>query len=357
MSSFVHSPQSESHRPQDGGRRLPERPSCRQPRRVLPADPDLPLVFSRAEALVAGLSDDQVDHRVLRARWDRLRRGYYTRRNLDDQTRWRAEVLAVVRTHRRPLILSHAHAARAWGLPGPLEGWGPISFTSCRPPARLRGGLRIAVRALPDEDIVCHGQVLVTSPARTLADCSRILPPHDALAMADAALHRGLTTHAAVRQASLQDLGRAGAQRAQRILALADARRETSLESWSAWSFAESEVEPPVWQVEICDRAGVFLGRVDAWWRHGVAGEADGRLKYRLRALERGGISSDGLAAVLDEERRREAGLRRSGALVVRWEARDVLRPAPALALAAHIRGQLDLAGRLRQFTGRVSDV
>jgi hypothetical protein len=232
-----------------------------------------------------------------------------------------------------------------------------MSFTSDRPPARTRRGLRIPVRALPDAEVVSRGRVLVTSAARTVADCLRVLSPHDGLAIADAALHRGLTTHAALRQMSSEDLGRPGARRAERVLALADPRRETPLESWSAWAFDVWHLPRPCWQAVVCDVDGIFLGRTDAWWRAGVAGEADGRLKYRLRALEGGGLGAETLGAALDDERRREAGLRRSGALIVRWEARDVLHPAREVALAEHIRAQLALANRLEQFTGRVLDV
>lgn len=135
------------------------------------------------------------------------------------------------------------------------------------------------------------------------------------------------------------------------MVARADGRRESAAESWSAWSFAEHGVPAPVWQVEVCDVEGVFAGRVDAWWRVGVAGEVDGRVKYRLRALERGGVGAETLARVLDEERLREMALRRTGALVVRWDPRDVLRPDREAGLARYLRGEL---ARAEGFTGRV---
>ncbi len=86
---------------------------------------------------------------------------------------------------------------------------------------------------------------------------------------------------------------------ARRVLELADGRRETPFESWSAWAFAVLGVPQPAWQVTITDAAGAFLGRVDGWWPEGVAGEADGDLKYRLAAAERGGATADNLAAVV----------------------------------------------------------
>lgn len=152
--------------------------------------------------------------------------------------------------------------------------------------------------------------------------------------------------------------GRPGAMRARRVVRLGDGRRETALESWSAWSFAVEGVPMPRWQVTVCDSDHVFLGRVDAWWDEGVVGEADGRMKYRLASLQRRGIvDAEGLGGALDDERRRERGLRRVGALIVRWEPRDVLDAPRARQLARFVREQLDTAGTARRFTGLVIDV
>ena len=107
----------------------------------------------------------------------------------------------------------------------------------------------------------------------------------------------------------------------------------------------------PLWQVEVCDAHGVDAGRVDAWWKAGVAGEVDGRTKYRLKALERGGVDAGTLARTLDEERLREMALRRTGAHLVRWDPRDVLRPDREAALAAHLLREL---ARPSRFTGRL---
>jgi hypothetical protein len=84
-----------------------------------------------------------------------------------------------------------------------------------------------------------------------------------------------------------------------------------------------------------------------------VLGEADGRAKYRMRVLERGSVSAEGYEAVLHEERTRETLLRRTGLLVVRWEAGDLLVPARAGALAGYITTQLSAAAALA-FEGSV---
>jgi hypothetical protein len=104
--------------------------------------------------------------------------------------------------------------------------------------------------------------------------------------------------------------------------------------------------------VNVSDAEGVFLGRVDCWWQEGVIGEADGALKYRLAAAERGGASAESLAAVVDDERRREHGLRHAGLPIVRWAARDVRDEPRSAALAAVLREELRRADPSR-FTGR----
>ncbi len=113
---------------------------------------------------------------------------------------------------------------------------------------------------------------------------------------------------------------------------LGDGRRESPLESWSAWAFDESGVVRPDWQVEIHDIAGIFVGRSDCWWPS-VAGEADGRSKYALAAAERIGATT--VYEVLQAERRREQRLRDAGAEVIRWSAADVLNPQLRPVLAA----------------------
>jgi hypothetical protein len=217
---------------------------------------------------------------------------------------------------------------------------------------RRVGPTIVLVAALSESDVVAHGAIRSTSVARTVVDCARRLAPHDALAIADAALRRGLTDREALVAVLDRQSRWKGVGQARRVLELADGRRETPFESWSAWAFAVHGVPPPTWQVTITDAEGAFLGRVDGWWPEGVAGEADGDLKYRLAAAERGGATPEALAAVADDERRRERGLRRAGVTVVRWSAADVLDPRRAAALAATLAEELARADA-RRFTGR----
>lgn len=315
---------------------------------------ELPLVFAPAQARAAGYTAGEMRGRAT-SRWPRLRRGQFSRAQLEGEMRWRGEVLAIVRTHRRPLVLSHAHAARAYGWPSPLGGWGPPSFTSTVPPARRRRDVWISVAALPAEDVALLGPVAVTSSTRTVVDCARRLHERDALALADAALRRGDVTHDGLRAALSRAAGTRGVERARAVLAVADGRRETAFESWSACAFHEHGLPQPLWQATVLDHEGVFIGRVDALWEHGLVGEADGRAKYRLVALERRGVvDAEGLAAALDDERRRERELRQAGAAIIRWEPRDVLDAVRTRRLAEHVRRQQAETMAAGRFTGRV---
>ena len=251
----------------------------------------------------------------------------------------------------RDLAISHQSACLLYGLPAPLRGWGRPTFCGDHGPTRGRHDVHVLVAPLQDRDVSSSPVGLVTSPARTVADCLRRLPPADALAVADAAIRRGLDM-ADVRATLDRQRGWPGVVRARELVALVSHRRESALESWSAWFFHEWAVPTPGWQIEVRDPTGAFCGRVDSWWPSGVVGEADGRAKYALAAAERGGADAAGLARVLDAERAREQRIRRTGADVVRWGTRDV-RGAGRRELARHVVTRLQTAARSGQFAGR----
>ncbi|MFN0282699.1 MAG: hypothetical protein ACKVZ6_12125 [Kineosporiaceae bacterium] len=103
------------------------------------------------------------------------------------------QVVAAVRSTGREVVVSGAHAARIWGLPKPLSGWGRRVLLATAGPTRTTRELRIRVAPCVDGDVLrLPGGLLVTSPRRTVVDCLRTLAPPDALAVADAALRAGL---------------------------------------------------------------------------------------------------------------------------------------------------------------------
>lgn len=322
---------------------------------MLRDEPLLPVLTSRAEARQAGLTDRQLTRRLRNGDWRAVRRGLLVPgAALDRVDPDQLEIVAAVRSTGRDVAVAVAHAARIWGLARPVRGWGKPMLLASSGPTRNQGDLCIRVAPIVDGDLLeLPDGLVVTSPCRTVADCARMLWAPDALAVADSALRQRLLSRSEL--ATRLDLmkGWPGIVQARRVLGLADPRRETALESWSALAFDDAGVPMPQFQLDVHDLAG-FVGRVDFLWSCGLVGESDGRTKYRLAAAQRRGEPAERLAAVLDEERERERRLRATGAGVVRWGPRDVLTPSRADALATHIRRELaDQMNRQVQATAR----
>lgn len=318
-------------------------------------DPVLPDLFDRAAARAAGMTDRQIDRRIAVGRFRQVRRGLLTVATRlpagaqddaqDDARPARLPVLlrwrAAIRRGPGGLVASHHLAAEAWGLPTPLGEPLPLRFTR-RPDGhastRYYDDFEIEVASMAPDDVVRAEGLLLTSPARTVADCLRHLPGRDALAIADAAVAHGLTDAAEIGEVLARCGQWPGAHLAMRLLPLIDGRRESPLESWSAVGFESIGLPPPVPQVELLDARDRVVARVDNWWPEGVAGEADGRLKYLLGAAQAGGATDAALADVVHAERRREAGIRALGAEVERWGAADVLDAGRLAKLAVRVR-------------------
>lgn len=320
------------------------------------ADPSLPLITSRAQARASGMTDRQVSRRLASGEWTAARRDCLVAPPADGSKPDPLDlaVLAAVRSVRREVAIAGPHAARIWDLPRPLDGWGPPTLLAFAGPTRIRSDILVRVTELQDGDILQFPNgVLVTSPLRTVADCLRQQRAPDALATVDAAHRSGLVTTDELRSRVGGMGGWPGVAQARRLLRLADGRRETPLESWSALAFDDHGVPSAEPQVNVWDDVGL-VGRVDLRWDCGLVGESDGRVKYLLQAAERGGVDAEGLAAVLGQERERERRLRATGAFVVRWEARDVLVPAAAERLAVRVRRELQAQER-SVVTGRAA--
>ena len=222
-------------------------------------------------------------------------------------------------------VLSHGSAAVLHGLPVPTAMLAKVGVTRER---RGRGHVSAIVHErgcpLPSDDVVELGELRVTSLARTVADLARQLPFDWAVAVADAALTRGLPREALVDQVE-RSRRWPGNARARAVAAFADARAESPGESRSRALFAQAGLPPPALQYEVWSE-GVFLGRTDfAWEEHGVLGEFDGIVKYGV--LARAGESP---GQALAREKVREDAMRGVGWLVARWIWSE-LSPSDAL--------------------------
>ncbi|WP_406281294.1 hypothetical protein [Embleya sp. NBC_00896] len=190
--------------------------------------------------------------------------------------------------------------------------------------ASRRGGPGIVAhrQRLRSDEIVTVDGFPVTTPVRTLADLVPRLPAEEGLAVLDSALHLGLVGAEELVAVERAVAGRPGAGRVRPLLAIADARSESPLESRVRLDCVRGGVAPDALQHEVALPGG-GRARVDLAWLTGlrpVFAEADGADAHsRPDALFR------------DRARANELAL--EGALVLRFTWHDTLRRGRVAAL------------------------
>jgi hypothetical protein len=154
-------------------------------------------------------------------------------------------------------------------------------------------GVLVHIAALPAEHVISHRGVLLTSVPRTVIDLARTLPFAQGVAVADSALHAGLTSKSELATVIAKCPRWPGLQRAREVTAFSDGRSESVLESLSRAAFHQSGLPPPDLQVWVGDDDEV-IGRVDFLWRrYRTIGEADGAFKYQTPARARAQLERD----------------------------------------------------------------
>ena len=223
----------------------------------------------------------------------------------------------------RPEVIVRRHCLYGLGLIGPgLEPGAEITWAPGERGSHAnRAGVRVHVAALPADHVVSYRGVLLTSVPRTVIDLARTLPFAEGVAVADSALHAGLTSKGEL-AAVIADCPRwRGLRRAREVTAFSDARSESVLESLSRAVFHQAGLPPPDLQVWVGDDEEV-IGRVDFLWRrYRTIGEADGALKYQNPARARAQLE-------------RDARLRAAGYEVVHFTWPEITR-APAQVVDA----------------------
>lgn len=169
--------------------------------------------------------------------------------------------------------------------------------------------------------------------AQALVDLAKEHGTIPAVVTADAALSRGLVSMETLMSAAKPWLRKPRGGRVRALLDLVDGRSESVAESRTRCTLAVGGLTM-VPQVEIRDRAGRFVARVDGLIEgSSVIIEVDGKLKY-----------ASGDPDVLWKEKTREDRLRALGYVVVRITWSDLENPG---RLLAKVRAALALAARL----------
>jgi hypothetical protein len=251
--------------------------------------PDLPAVFSRAQALSLGVGDDRLTGLVRRGEIERLRPGMYAAGSAppvapaDRGLRHVEGARAALTHHASGFVLSHMTAVALHGLPLPLGWTGKVELTAVEATQRSRSAPGVTVHHADSTptDVTCVHDLRVTTPSRTVADCLRNYGPRVSVPIADAAVRTGMTTPLEIEGQLDRQRRWRGRPRALQSLLLVDGRRESWLESYAFVLFDEWGIATPEPQVWVIDPLGEPVGRVDGGWLgDATVLELDGKTKY-----------------------------------------------------------------------------
>lgn len=218
----------------------------------------------------------------------RMRRGVYATRNAVDwaaanQARGHAlRVYAMRATVGSAAVASHQSAALLHDLDVLTSPGETVTLTL--PPARpwnrpASAGVVFHTADLPPGHLTTLYDLPVTTAARTVIDLARMLPFMDGVVVADSALHAERAAKPELRQILDSCASWPGVRRARRVVAFADERAGSALESVARVVFDEFGLEPPELQATVHLPRNAFL--VDfSWPEHRVIAEADGLAKY-----------------------------------------------------------------------------
>ncbi len=238
-----------------------------------------------ASLLAAGKSAKQIETLVRRGEFIQVRRGVYARADMAAELRVRADgehllQAAAALATTGPAAASHQTAALIHGLA--ILGEPPREVTLTRPPGRNRSGqpgARLHWAQLPADHITVQHGMRVTTVARTVVDLARTAEFRAGVVTADSALHQKLVTKAQLESLLADCPRRRGSQLATEVVAFADMRAESVLESIARVVFRDCGLPRPDLQVWVGGAEAV--GRVDFLWPpQRTVAEVDGLMKY-----------------------------------------------------------------------------
>jgi len=200
------------------------------------------------------------------------------------------------------------------------------------------------VRMRPSAELMVHQRIgaplksihgrLATAPAWTAVEVARTLGRPRALGMLDAALFTQWATSADLREAIDEQKGRRGIVKVRELIAYADGRAESPMESEARLVFIDGGLPTPELQYEILDRCGK-LWRVDFAWPEAMV------------VAEYESMEWHASAAALKHDRMKTARLQECGWTSIPMVVDDVRHhPIDLVArISAHLERAAPLAG------------
>ena len=289
---------------------------------MLPSDlPGLGGGLATTAELLTVMTRKQLDAAVRRGRLIRVFHGVYAPAEPDLMTQLRALDL-----------IAGQHVVACLHTAATLYGFGVHDTPAVHvldPGNGLRSTNGLVVHRREGAPLHLVSSRRVTAPAWTAVEVARQLPRPRALATLDAALHSRRCTPAELADAVDLQSGRRGIAGVRGLLALADGRAESAMESEARLAMLDHGLPKPELQYVINGRDGERW-RVDfAWPEARVAAEYDS-VQFHCGPAE------------MVRDRKRIAGIQEMGWIVIPLVAGDVRR-TPA-RMCARIRGHLQAA-------------
>lgn len=214
--------------------------------------------------------------------WRRLLQGVWIlATTTPDRSTWLAAARLVMPVD---AVLCGLSATSEHGLDVRREDDVAVYVGFARTVPRRRDGLHLRELTLLPDEVVRIGRWLVTSAARTAYDCARWLPLVEAVVVVDALLHAGLTTPDGIAAVVQRHRGERWISRLVPVLALADGRAESPMESRLRVLLIRAGLVGLEPQFEVLTDAGRFVARLDlAFPAYKVAVEYDGAWHWKQR--------------------------------------------------------------------------
>jgi hypothetical protein len=294
-------------------------------------------VVTLAQARSAGLAVGDVQRLCRNGSWRRLSRSAYlirTERSVSDLRR--ARIRAAVSSLGPQAVAVLSTAAELLGIGGLRRTdriHASVPGTSARSLRNTQPDLVVHQLAIPRAQTGYVDGIVVTSPLRTVADTILRVGRFEGVGMLDSALNRRLLVEDDLLVVPHLIRGRRGAVAARSMVAEADGRAASPLETRVRLRCADGGVAPEVLQHHMFDDRGELLGIADlAWESANLLAEADG-------------VGPHGTPEAVFADRRRQNRLTNAGWQILRFTWRDTLTPT---YIPTTVHAALSAARRLR---------
>ncbi|WP_058726186.1 endonuclease domain-containing protein [Curtobacterium luteum] len=224
-------------------------------------------------------------------------------------------VRAIALVLRTDQYVSHTSALAVWGAPLPAGAvGGPVHVTTAGTGPVMRRSDVVGHRRRHGARVTDHGGIRVSEPSQAWSESVPLLSVHGSVAVADHLVRVGGSLTIDELSAAIVP-GSHGNAIARAVLDLVRVGADSPMETWLRLAVVDAGFPEPQLQVEVFDRGGSFLARVDmAWPEYRIALEYDGA---HHRERDR-----------FEHDQRRDNGLAVNDWLVIHATRADVARPA-----------------------------